>query len=108
MILLELLTSFLYGLWLSTHRLFSSLFTLIGLLSLSVFLTALAVLGHHPFEIPQEYQAAQRYKGDQGRIKIRYLGISGYQISDGTTTLLLDPVVTRYPLLNVANQPIEA
>ncbi|MEZ6184498.1 MAG: MBL fold metallo-hydrolase [Planctomycetota bacterium] len=50
---------------------------------------------HVPYAIdPEDALGPQQAQADQG-LWIRWLGISGYEISDGTTTILLDPTLTR-------------
>ena len=49
-----------------------------------------------------------RPRGDvpDGGVRIRWLGTAGYVIDDGSTTLLLDPYLTRTRLLEVAARPL--
>jgi len=50
---------------------------------------------HVPYAIHQD-DALPPQQGPTDRgLWIRYLGVSGYEISDGTTTILIDPVATR-------------
>jgi L-ascorbate metabolism protein UlaG (beta-lactamase superfamily) len=51
---------------------------------------------HVPWSVPDALRApAAPAVGSQGGLWVRYLGITGYEVTDGTTTLLLDPTFTR-------------
>ncbi len=64
---------------------------------------------HRPWVVPPEHQppAAWRTK-PEGGLSLRSLGVSGWEVSDGTTTLLLDPTPTRPPPMALLTGPIEA
>jgi L-ascorbate metabolism protein UlaG (beta-lactamase superfamily) len=53
-------------------------------------------LRHVPYEIPAEWLApAPPQEPPQGGLTVRWVGVSGFVVSDGQTTLVLDPAVTR-------------
>ncbi|MBE2253552.1 MAG: MBL fold metallo-hydrolase [Myxococcus sp.] len=68
----------------------------------------LVAVRHVPFTIPpaDRPSAALRTETDGG-LSLRYLGVSGYEVSDGTTVVLLDPTPTRPPPLTFLSGPIE-
>lgn len=57
---------------------------------------------HVPWAIPQTHRGPASLRspppGGPG-LTVRYLGVSGYEVTDGTTTVLLDPTPTRPPPL---------
>ena len=56
-------------------------------------LVAWFIYTHHvPFTVPAEHRPS--WKADSG-LTLRFLGVSGYELSDGVTTVLLDPTPTR-------------
>ncbi len=62
---------------------------------------------HVPFEIPAEQRPPPALLRDEGGVSVKYLGVSGYEISDGTTTILLDPTPTRPPPSALLTGPLE-
>lgn len=51
---------------------------------------------HVPWKIPAEHQPPQTWREPRtDGLKLRSLGISGYELTDGTTTVLMDPTPTR-------------
>ena len=83
-------------------------------LLLAPFLTLVVVaevyFRHVPYTIhPDDAVTPQQGKVGEG-LWIRYLGVSGYEVSDGTTTILLDPTATRPRptelLLPLASDPL--
>ncbi len=44
---------------------------------------------------------------DQGGLKLQYLGVSGYSVTDGKTVVLLDPTPTRPPPSALLTGPLE-
>ncbi len=69
------------------------------LLVVGVFLVAVR---HQPWTVPETERgpATLRVPLDGG-LSLRYLGVSGYEVSDGVTTVLLDPTPTRPPPLSL-------
>ena len=45
--------------------------------------------------------------GSVGAVSLRYTGVAGFEISDGQTTILLDPVVTRPRFWELLLRPLE-
>lgn len=62
---------------------------------------------HVPYVIPEADRgpASLRSQGDGG-LSLRFLGVSGYEVSDGTTVILLDPTPTRPPPLALLTGPL--
>jgi L-ascorbate metabolism protein UlaG (beta-lactamase superfamily)/predicted TIM-barrel fold metal-dependent hydrolase len=81
------------------RRLLVALAALLALPALAVAVFLVAVR-HVPWTVPAAHRgpAALRTPRTDG-LSVRYLGVSGYEVSDGTTTLLLDPTPTRPPPL---------
>ncbi len=52
---------------------------------------------HVPFEVPADQRPPAELRKPNGGLTIRYLGVSGYEVTDGKTVLLLDPTPTRPP-----------
>ena len=52
---------------------------------------------HVPLQIPVEQRPPQALTQPNGGLTIRYLGVSGYEVTDGKTVVLLDPTPTRPP-----------
>ena len=46
---------------------------------------------HAPYHPPAEAESTAA----KGRLRLTYRGISGYELTDGKTVVLLDPTVTR-------------
>ncbi|MDP1824025.1 MAG: MBL fold metallo-hydrolase [Archangium sp.] len=87
------------------------------LLSLPVVLTALLVITwfiftrHVPWKIPPQHQppASWRVPVQPGHgLTLRSLGVSGFELTDGTTTVLMDPTPTRPDPLALITGPIDA
>lgn len=87
------------------------------LLSLPVLLPALLVLSwfgftrHVPWKIPAQHQppASWRVPVQPGHgLTLRSLGVSGFELTDGTTTVLMDPTPTRPDPLALITGPIDA
>lgn len=62
-------------------------------------------LRHVPYSIPAELRAP-RTAGGRG-LSLRYLGIAGYELTDGETTVLIDPTVTRPTFLSLLFRKID-
>ncbi len=64
---------------------------------------------HRPWEIPAAHRppASWQQKPERG-LAVRSLGVSGFEISDGVTTLLLDPTPTRPPPWALISGTIDA
>jgi L-ascorbate metabolism protein UlaG (beta-lactamase superfamily) len=87
------------------------------LLSLPVVLPALIVAAwfvftrHISWKIPPQHQppASWRVPVQPGHgLTLRSLGVSGFELTDGTTTVLLDPTPTRPDPLALITGPIDA
>lgn len=66
------------------------------------------VMRHVPWSIPEPLRApAAPPVGQGGGLWVKYLGVSGYEVTDGTTTLLLDPTYTRPTGLELLS-PVES
>ncbi|MGE0710249.1 MAG: MBL fold metallo-hydrolase [Planctomycetota bacterium] len=66
-------------------------------------------LRHVPYEVPPELQApaGPGLEAAVGMgLRLRYLGCSGYELSDGQTTVWLDPTPTRPTLGQLASGPL--
>ncbi len=50
---------------------------------------------HVPWPIPPQHQAPASWRVQGAGLTLRSLGVSGFELSDGTTTVLLDPTPTR-------------
>lgn len=69
----------------------------------------LAAVRHVPFTIPAEHRGPQALRAPRpDGLSLRYLGVSGYAVSDGTTTVLLDPTPTRPAPLTLLGGPLQA
>lgn len=88
------------------RRLLLALLSFIALLAIPVIVFFVGVR-HVPWKVPAEHRgpAALRTLRTDG-LSVRYLGISGYEVSDGVTTLLLDPTPTRPPPLALLTGPL--
>jgi L-ascorbate metabolism protein UlaG (beta-lactamase superfamily) len=62
---------------------------------------------HVPWVVPTTHRPPATWKGAVG-LKVRFLGVSGYEVSDGTTTVLLDPTPTRPDPLALITGRIDA
>jgi L-ascorbate metabolism protein UlaG (beta-lactamase superfamily) len=49
---------------------------------------------HDPWAIPEVHRPPASWGADAG-VTLRFLGVTGYELSDGVTTVLLDPTPTR-------------
>jgi L-ascorbate metabolism protein UlaG (beta-lactamase superfamily) len=56
---------------------------------------SLYALRHVPYSIPERLRAPSQPGMATGGLWVKYLGVTGYEITDGRTTLLLDPTFTR-------------
>ncbi len=63
-------------------------------------------LRHVPWEVPPEWRAPPPDPGPGG-LAVRYLGISGYEFSDGKTVVVTDPAVTRPTPLGLLSGPLQ-
>lgn len=87
------------------------------LLSLPVVLPALLLIAwftftrHVPWKVPPQHQppASWRVPVQPGHgLTLRSLGVTGFELTDGTTTVLLDPTPTRPSPLALITGPIDA
>lgn len=85
------------------------------LVSLPVALPALVVVAyfvftrHVPWTVPPEHRPPASWRAPApGGLTLKYLGVSGYELSDGATTVLLDPTPTRPPPLALLTGPVDA
>jgi L-ascorbate metabolism protein UlaG (beta-lactamase superfamily) len=69
-----------------------------------VFGGGVASFEHTPWERPAEWAPPERQPLEG--MEIRFLGVSGYVISDDRTTLVLDPALNRYTLAELATGPV--
>ncbi|MCU0697608.1 MAG: MBL fold metallo-hydrolase [Myxococcaceae bacterium] len=83
---------------------------LAGLVAVPLVVVAVFFVGvrHVPFMIPAEDQgpASLRVPVDGG-VSLRFLGVSGYEVTDGVTVVLLDPTPTRPPPSALLTGPLE-
>jgi L-ascorbate metabolism protein UlaG (beta-lactamase superfamily) len=66
-------------------------------------------LRHVPYAIPPHLQAPAPGVGlalGQG-VRVRYLGVTGYEVTDGETVILTDPVLTRPTFGELLTGPID-
>jgi len=73
---------------------------LLPLAALALLLLAYALFTRHvPWKVPAQHRPPEAWTrplvAGQGGLWVRALGVSGYEVSDGSTTLLLDPTPTR-------------
>lgn len=65
------------------------------------------IFRHVPFTIPPSLAAPTANPGAAGsRLTLRYTGVSGYELTDGNTVILLDPSLTRPPWWQLALGPL--
>lgn len=77
-------------------KLIISIISVVILIPVILFLSAVIYFRHIPWKIPEKDRPPVSIKKpDKNSLKLRYLGISGYEISDGKTIILLDPTFTR-------------
>lgn len=63
---------------------------------------------HVPWSVPAAHAGPAGLRAPrQDGLRLRFLGVSGYEVTDGTTTLLLDPTPTRPPPLALLTGPLE-
>ena len=79
---------------------------------LAALLLAYAVYTRHvPWEVPAHHRPPREWThpsvAGQGGLWVRALGVSGYEVSDGSTTLLLDPTPTRPPPFALLAGPLQ-
>lgn len=89
-------------------RLGRAVLVLLALLALAVAIFVFAVR-HVPWKVPPEHRGpeALRVKQPGQGLSLRYLGVSGYELTDGATVVLLDPTPTRPPPLALISGPLE-
>lgn len=66
------------------------------------------LLRHRRYRIPKEDRARPRTGGGPPALTLRYLGITGYEVEGGGTTLLLDPTPTRPTLGELLSGPVHS
>jgi L-ascorbate metabolism protein UlaG (beta-lactamase superfamily) len=81
----------------------------VGLVVPMVAVTTFVVLVRH---IPWTPSTSERGPASlrtpvDGGVSLRYLGVSGYEVTDGVTVVLLDPTPTRPPPLALLTGPLE-
>lgn len=90
------------------RRLLSLAGALVGVPVLAV-LVFLVAVRHVPWTIPEAHRGPAELRtplpAGQG-LSLRYLGVSGYEVTDGVTTILLDPTPTRPPPLALLSGPL--
>jgi L-ascorbate metabolism protein UlaG (beta-lactamase superfamily) len=91
------------------RRLALALVLLPALAFLGLYGTANVYLRHVPYTIPPELQAPQPgLEAALGMgLRLRYLGISGYEISDSKTTIWIDPNPTRATITDLVGGPLQ-
>ncbi len=62
---------------------------------------------HVPWSVPEAHRPPASWSGDGG-LTLRFLGVTGYEVSDGVTTVLLDPTPTRPDPVELITGPIVA
>lgn len=63
---------------------------------------------HVPYEIPPDQRPPASWSAPGPGIRLRSLGVTGFELSDGVTTVLLDPTPTRPDPLALVSGPIDA
>jgi L-ascorbate metabolism protein UlaG (beta-lactamase superfamily) len=64
---------------------------------------------HVPWAVPDAHRPPPTWTQPQdGGLTLRFLGVSGYEVSDGVTTILLDPTPTRPPPGALLTGPVDA
>ena len=64
---------------------------------------------HVPFTIPESADGSGKATGtglEGGGLKVRYLGVTGYEITDGRTVIITDPMLTRPTILDLQRGPL--
>lgn len=76
---------------------------------LGLYVTARIYLRHVPYTIPPELKPPQPgADAVLGRgLRLRYLGTAGWEVSDGKTTIWVDPVPTRPTITELCTGPLE-
>ena len=80
------------------RKLLRTLLAVVGAIPTLVVIAWFAFTHHSPWTVPAEWRptAEQLSPSTPGRgLSLRFLGVSGYEITDGVTTLLIDPTPTR-------------
>lgn len=62
---------------------------------------------HVKWTIPAQHQVPASWSSGEG-LKLRFLGVSGYELTDGVTTVLMDPTPTRPDPVQLITGPIDA
>lgn len=68
---------------------------MLALPPIALVLAFLVYSRHVPYSIEAQDRPPPALSAPDGGLSIRYLGVSGYEVSDGATTILLDPAPTR-------------
>ena len=72
-----------------------------------VWAVAAVLFAHRPWAIPPELRApSELVPGAQPGLRLKYTGITGYEITDGDTVLLVDPVLTRPTVNDLVSGPL--
>lgn len=88
------------------RRLVVVLTALLALPALAV-VVFLAAVRHVPWTIPEQHRGPAALRTPRADcLSLRSLGVSGYEVSDGVTTILLDPTPTRPPPLALLSGPL--
>ena len=75
---------------------------------LAVVLVSVIYLRHVPYAIPADYAAPAPPAEPAGGLQGRWLGVSGFELTDGQTRLVLDPALTRPHVTRLIRGPIGA
>ncbi len=62
---------------------------------------------HVPYSIPVDSRAPEALLKPRQGLSVRYLGITGYELSDGQTVILVDPTPTRPTVLELISGPLK-
>ncbi len=76
------------------------------LLPVVVLLGGSIYLRHSPRPLPAGTAYSPLKEGTKRALSLRYRGVAGYELSDGVTVVLIDPVVTRPTLLGLFAGPL--
>jgi L-ascorbate metabolism protein UlaG (beta-lactamase superfamily) len=63
---------------------------------------------HVPWKVPPQHQPPASWRTRGPGLTLRSLGVSGFELSDGATTVLLDPTPTRPDPVALITGPIDA
>ena len=78
-------------------------------LFLTLLITAWFLFTRHVrWEIPSQHRAPASWKTADAGLTLRSLGVTGFELSDGVTTVLTDPTPTRPDPLALITGPIDA